>query len=114
MHGHVAPRSDFLYRFAVIFPMGEGIPHDVVAFRQLELIARKSLVRPQRLVSEPIDDVDGEGTVYGAVSFDTGTIFTIDDLHYEYGDVYDFEIPERDAAYCFGKRNYFFGFGAYG
>jgi len=24
------------------------------------------------------------------------------------------EIPERDAAYSFGKRNYFFGFGAYG
>ena len=24
------------------------------------------------------------------------------------------EIPEQSAAYRFGKRNYFFGFGAYG
>ena len=29
-------------------------------------------------------------------------------------DVPGFEIPEQDAAYRFGKRNYFFGFGAYG
>ena len=29
-------------------------------------------------------------------------------------DVPGVEIPERDAAYRFGKRNYFFGFGAYG
>ena len=29
-------------------------------------------------------------------------------------DVPGIEIPEKDAAYRFGKRNYFFGFGAYG